>query len=67
MIIAIRCFTCGLVIADKWEKYLEFIKQGDTEAEALNKVGLKRYCCRRMFLSHVDINQDTNINQEVQG
>ncbi len=57
MIIPIRCFSCSLVIADKWEKYQLLIKQGSTEAEALNEVGLKRYCCRRMFLAHVDINQ----------
>jgi DNA-directed RNA polymerases I, II, and III subunit RPABC5 len=58
MIIPVRCFSCSLVIADKWEKYQLLIKQGRTEAEALNEVGLKRYCCRRMFLGHVDINQD---------
>lgn len=58
MIIPIRCFSCAKVIADKWEKYQELIKSGLTEAEALNEVGLKRYCCRRMFLGHVDINQE---------
>jgi DNA-directed RNA polymerase I, II, and III subunit RPABC5 len=57
MIIPIRCFSCAKVIADKWDEYLELIKQGSTEAQALDKVGLKRYCCRRMFLAHVDINQ----------
>lgn len=58
MLIPIRCFTCAKLIADKWEKYQDFIKNGLTEAEALDKVGLKRYCCRRMFLGHVDINQE---------
>ena len=24
MIIPVRCFTCGKVIGNKWEKYLEF-------------------------------------------
>lgn len=57
MLIPVRCFTCALVIADKWEKYQELIKSGHTEAKALDEVGLKRYCCRRMFLGHVDINQ----------
>ena len=28
-----------------------------TEGEALDKLGLKRYCCRRMILTHVDIDQ----------
>lgn len=24
MIIPVRCFTCGKVIGNKWEKYLEY-------------------------------------------
>jgi DNA-directed RNA polymerase I, II, and III subunit RPABC5 len=55
MIIPIRCFTCNKLIADKWNKYLDLIKSGDSEAEALNKLGFKRYCCRGMLLTHVDI------------
>ena len=57
MIIPIRCFTCGKVCADKWESYIELLKKGSTEAEALDKLGFKRYCCRRMILTHVDIDQ----------
>jgi len=48
MIIPIRCFTCGKLIGDKWE---EFIKRVDD-------LGIKRYCCRRMLLSHVEIIDD---------
>ncbi len=55
MIIPIRCFTCNKVIADKWEAYKNLIKSGLTEAEALDKLGFNRYCCRRMLLTHVDI------------
>jgi DNA-directed RNA polymerase I, II, and III subunit RPABC5 len=58
MIIPVRCFSCAKLVADKWEKYISLIKEGNTEAQALDKIGLKRYCCRRMFLGHVDINQD---------
>lgn len=57
MIIPIRCFTCNKLIADKWESYQNLIKNGLKEAEALDKLGFKRYCCRRMLLSHVDINR----------
>jgi len=63
MLIPIRCFSCAKEISSKWEKYLELIKQGHSEANALNEVGLKRYCCRRMFLGHVDINQETNFKE----
>jgi len=55
MIIPIRCFTCNKVIADKWEAYLKYIKNGSSEAEALDKLSIKRYCCRRMILGHVDV------------
>jgi len=58
MIIPVRCFSCAKEISSKWEKYQQLIKDGHTEAKALDEVGLKRYCCRRMFLGHVDINQE---------
>lgn len=54
MIIPVRCFTCGKIIGDKWEKYLEYLKE-DEESKALDKLGLHRYCCRRMILTHVDL------------
>uniref|UniRef100_A0A5S6QLJ0 DNA-directed RNA polymerases I, II, and III subunit RPABC5 n=1 Tax=Trichuris muris TaxID=70415 RepID=A0A5S6QLJ0_TRIMR len=50
----IRCFTCGKVIGNKWETYLTLLQAEYTEGDALDALGLKRYCCRRMLLSHVD-------------
>jgi DNA-directed RNA polymerase subunit N len=58
MIIPIRCFTCGRLIADNWEEYSRRIRQGEDPAAVLNDMGLKRYCCRRMLLSHVEIIDD---------
>lgn len=55
MIIPVRCFTCGKVIGDKWEQYLGLLHSEYTEGDALDALGLKRYCCRRMVLSHVDL------------
>lgn len=77
MIIPIRCFTCGKVIANKWNGYKKMVKENKKkmglpeegtilqvesesmpetpEGKALNDLGLKRYCCRRMMLSHVDM------------
>ncbi|XP_071831178.1 uncharacterized protein [Apostichopus japonicus] len=55
MIIPIRCFTCGKVIGSKWEAYLGLLQAEYTEGDALDALGLKRYCCRRMLLSHVDL------------
>jgi len=58
MIIPIRCFTCGRLIADKWEEYSRRVRQGEDSAAVLDAMGLKRYCCRRMLLSHVDLIDD---------
>jgi len=43
------------VIGDKWEEYLELLKDDYRECDALDALNLTRYCCRRMLLSHVDI------------
>jgi DNA-directed RNA polymerase I, II, and III subunit RPABC5 len=56
MIVPVRCFSCGQVVADKYDEYLRLIKEEKkTEAQALDHLGVKKYCCRRMFLSHVEI------------
>ncbi|KAM0671650.1 RNA polymerases N [Ordospora colligata] len=55
MIIPIRCFTCGKEISSKWESYKDLLKMDKTEAEALDELEMKRICCRRMFLGHVEI------------
>lgn len=55
MIIPIRCFTCGNILGNKWETFNNLIANGDTPKQALDKLGLKRFCCRRMMLAHVDL------------
>lgn len=35
--------------------YLDLIQAEYTEGEALDALGLSRYCCRRMLLTHVDL------------
>ncbi|WWD15714.1 DNA-directed RNA polymerase I, II, and III subunit RPABC5 [Kwoniella shandongensis] len=55
MIIPVRCFSCGKVIGNLWDSYLELLAAGVDEGEALDKLQLKRYCCRRMVLTHVDL------------
>ncbi|MFW9984262.1 MAG: DNA-directed RNA polymerase subunit N [Candidatus Odinarchaeota archaeon] len=58
MIIPIRCFTCGRLVADKWEDFSRRVRQGEDPGAVLDSMGLNRYCCRRMLLSHVDIIDD---------
>lgn len=55
MYFPIRCFTCGAVIGQLYEEYSKMVKAGKKPAEALDGLGVKRYCCRRMFLSHVEV------------
>jgi len=55
LIIPIRCFTCGAVIGDKWEEFSNRVKAGEDPAKVLDELGVKRYCCRRMLISHVEI------------
>jgi|UniRef100_A0A6C0D9P7 DNA-directed RNA polymerase subunit N (RpoN/RPB10) len=76
MIIPVKCFTCGMVIADKYRYYLEEVRkrklakdmdinkvvyltkefsEKTPEGEVLDDLGLKKMCCRRHMLTHVDI------------
>ncbi len=55
MIIPIRCWSCGKPIGQLWEPYKERIEKGETKKEILDDLGLQRYCCRQMFLGHVDL------------
>jgi DNA-directed RNA polymerase I, II, and III subunit RPABC5 len=71
MIIPVRCMNCGNVLADKWLAYQKRLKErtgssapvymdGKTvpvtvEGKALDELGLKRYCCRKHMLTHVDL------------
>ena len=55
MIIPIRCFTCGKVIGNKWHRYLQLLDEEKEMAQIFEELGLNRYCCRRMIISHVDL------------
>jgi|UniRef100_A0A6C0CXD0 DNA-directed RNA polymerase subunit N (RpoN/RPB10) len=76
MIIPIKCFTCGMVLADKYRYYVEEVRkrkleknidvdkvmyltkefrQKTPEGEVMDELLLKRMCCRRHMLTHVDI------------
>ena len=70
MIIPVRCFTCGKVIGDayveyknRYAEYQKAIETGEkpkeTPKEILDNVGVDRYCCRRMILTHVDLVEES--------
>jgi DNA-directed RNA polymerase subunit N (RpoN/RPB10) len=81
MIIPVKCFTCGMVIANKYRFYVEEVRkkklakgfnkdsinfdkviyltkefhEKTPEGEVLDELNMKKMCCRRHFLTHVDI------------
>lgn len=58
MIIPVRCFTCGKLIADKWEPYVKMKREGKSSDEIWKELGLERFCCKRMMVSHVNLIDD---------
>ncbi|MFB0557933.1 MAG: DNA-directed RNA polymerase subunit N [Candidatus Bathyarchaeia archaeon] len=64
MIIPVRCFSCGKVIGDKWEPYARRVTRGERPGDVLDDLGLTRYCCRRMLLSHVELIDEILKSQE---
>ncbi|MFW9855474.1 MAG: DNA-directed RNA polymerase subunit N [Candidatus Thorarchaeota archaeon] len=56
--IPIRCYTCGKIIAQYYEDFLEGLKEGKETKELLDSFGLTRYCCRRMLITHVELIDD---------
>ncbi|MCX8190344.1 MAG: DNA-directed RNA polymerase subunit N [Candidatus Diapherotrites archaeon] len=58
MIIPVRCFSCGSVVGDLHKKFEEEVRKGKNPKEVLDEMGVKRYCCRRMLLTHVEVIDD---------
>jgi DNA-directed RNA polymerase subunit N (RpoN/RPB10) len=83
MIIPVKCFTCGMVLADKYRFYQTEVRkrklanksskddnyenidkvmyltkefhEKTPEGEVLDELNLRKMCCRRHMLTHVDI------------
>ena len=55
MIIPVRCFTCGKVIGHLWEDYKKRTENGEDRGKVLDDLKVKRYCCRQLFMGHVDL------------
>ena len=46
MIIPIRCFTCGKVVANKWQTFQNKQKEGIPNEQIFKDLDIKRYCPR---------------------
>jgi DNA-directed RNA polymerase subunit N len=61
MIIPVCCTTCGKTIGNLWNKYNEVKKRHSSSTqeklseELLKEFKLKRYCCKKTLLTHVEI------------
>ncbi len=55
VLVPVRCFTCGAPLGHLWEKFYEHVKNGEDPEKVLDKLGVKRYCCRRILVSHVQL------------
>ena len=83
MIIPVKCFTCGMLLANKYRFYQTEVRkrklanksskddnyenidkvmyltkefhEKTPEGEVLDELNLKKMCCRRHMLTHVDI------------
>ncbi len=50
----VRCPTCGKVISDKYEEFEERTDDDEDAGEVLDDLGVEKYCCRTVFLTHVE-------------
>ena len=55
MIIPVRCFSCGKVIGHLHAEFKERVEKGEDPKKVLDDLGLTRYCCRALFIGHVDL------------
>ena len=55
MIIPIRCMSCGKPVGHLWEKFNNEVAKGKKPKDVLDSMGLDKYCCRALFLGHVDM------------
>lgn len=51
----IRCFSCGKPIGQLWEEFKEKTSNSEDKKKVLDSLGLERYCCRSVFMGHVDL------------
>ncbi len=58
MMIPVRCFTCGTVVASAHEQFEAAVAAGTPSKEALDATDLDRFCCRRMLVSYCDLIKD---------
>lgn len=62
MIIPVKCFTCNCLLGSKYIKYLE-LKDKMSAKEIFKLLKVRRYCCKTVMLTHVDMIDVLNMDQ----
>lgn len=60
MIMPIRCWSCGKPVAQLYAEYKKRVESGEEPGKVLDNLGIKRYCCRAMFLGQTDLLEDVS-------
>ncbi|MEL0335511.1 MAG: DNA-directed RNA polymerase subunit N, partial [Euryarchaeota archaeon] len=50
MLIPVRCWSCGKVVAHLYDQFKNAVDTGEDPSKVLDDIGLERYCCRRMYV-----------------
>lgn len=58
MIVPVRCFSCGKLIAHEYEEYLKRVEKRENPEKVLDELGIERYCCRRSIFAHVELMEE---------
>lgn len=53
--IPVRCFSCGKPVGHFHEEYEERKEKGEEAKKILDSLGIERFCCRQIFLGHVEL------------
>lgn len=58
MLCPVRCYTCNQLLANKCFEYQTRIKKDNNKGKVLDDIGLKRYCCRSIMMSYIEIHKN---------
>ncbi len=54
--IPVRCISCGKPVGHLWEKFKERVEvKKEKRKKVFEDLKLNRYCCRSLFMGHVDL------------
>ena len=59
-LLPVTCFSCNKTIAHLWSEFIAQRTQNPDPQQIhiiMDRLGLRRYCCRRMFVTHCDMSQ----------